>query len=310
MSKRHGETTAITALKGTINILSAVLLAMVALLFAVYAYNYKSLAFIAQNYALTVWLTVGGLAVIVAAYLVCFLMKKQSAHRLLLCLLICLDVIAVLFYVVCATGIIYKITSIDALREYIGSFGGLAAVLYILFSFLQVVILPIPGSVTVAAGTALFGPLLCAVYSFVGIVLGSIVAFAVGRVVGYKAVCWIVGKEDLDKWLLKLKGKDYLILSIMFLLPLFPDDVLCFVAGLSSMTWAYFLVMITITRLISVFTTAYSFDLIPFNTWWGILIWLTLFALIAVSFYLVCKYSDQIDKFIKRKFKLKNRRSS
>ena len=43
-------------------------------------------------------------------------------------------------------------------------------------------------------------------YSFIGIFAGSVVAFAIGRCLGYRVVCWIVGKEDLDKWLKKIKG--------------------------------------------------------------------------------------------------------
>jgi uncharacterized membrane protein YdjX (TVP38/TMEM64 family) len=88
----------------------------------------------------------------------------------------------------------------------------------------------------------------------------------------------------------------------MFLLPLFPDDVLCFVAGLSSMSTLYFTVMIIITRAISVSTTAYSLELIPFNTWWGILIWVLILLAVVAAFYFVYKYSDKIDAFIKRKF--------
>ena len=91
----------------------------------------------------------------------------------------------------------------------------------------------------------------------------------------------------------------------MFLLPMFPDDVLCFVAGLSSMTWGYFIIMIIVTRIIAVVSTAYSVGFIPFNTWWGILIWLALLALVILAFWLVCKYSDKIDGFIKNKLKLK-----
>ncbi|MDE6586575.1 MAG: VTT domain-containing protein [Clostridia bacterium] len=170
------------------------------------------------------------------------------------------------------------------------------------------VLLPVPGSVAVAVGTAMFGPLKCSIFSFIGIVAGSVVAFAIGRLIGYKAVCWIVGKESLDKWLNKLKGKDYLILSLMFLLPLFPDDILCFVAGMSSMTWGYFIIMIIVTRAISVFSSAYSFELIPFTTWWGILIWILIAALVVLSFYLVCKYYEKIDYFIKNKLKINGRK--
>ena len=293
------------ALKYIINILAAVLFGAVAFVFIAYGLAYKSLPFVEKNFILLLSLSSGILGVLVLAHIVFFVLNKQAIYKLILCTLIFLAIGGAIFFTICATGIIKKIGSIEALRDYISQFGSMAVFLYILFSFLQVVILPVPGSITVAAGVALFGPLKCSIYSFIGITIGSIVAFAVGRWIGERAVQWIVGKDTLKKWLEKLKGKDYLILSIMFLLPLFPDDVLCFVAGLSSMTWTYFLIMITITRATSVLGTAYSVGLIPFTTWWGILIWLIIGALIILAFWLVCKYSDKIDYFIKNKLKIK-----
>ena len=293
------------ALKIAINVLAAVLFGAVAFVFIVLGLNYKSLPFIEKNFILLLSLSTSVIGLLIIAYIVFFILNKQAIFRLIFCTIIFLAVAGIIFFIICATGIIKKIGSINALREYISQFGSMAVFLYILFCFLQVVILPVPGSVTVAAGVALFGPLKCSIYSFIGITLGSITAFAIGRWVGDKAVRWIVGKDTLDKWLEKLKGKDYLILSIMFLLPLFPDDVLCFVAGLSSMTWPYFLIMIVITRATSVLGTAYSVGLIPFTTWWGILIWLIIGAIIILAFWVVCKYSDKIDYFIKNKLKIK-----
>lgn len=293
------------ALKHSVNILAAVLFGAVAFLFIAYGLAYKSLPFIDSHFMTLISVSAGVLAALVLAYIVLYVFKKQAWYRLILCTLIFLDICGIVFFTICATGIITKINSIQALRDYIAEFGSWAVALFIAFCFLQVVVLPVPGSIAVAAGVALFGPLKCAIYSFIGIVAGSIVAFAIGRWIGYKAVKWIVGKDTLDKWLTNLKGKDYLILSIMFLLPMFPDDVLCFIAGLSSMTWPYFLIMIMITRVISVFTTAYSFGFIPFTTWWGILIWVIIAALVVLSFWLVCKYSDKIDAFIKNMLKLK-----
>lgn len=293
------------AAKIAVNILSAVFCTLAAFLFAALGYRYKGLPFIETHYTLLFWLTVGILSALLVAYVIFYVLNMQAIHRLILCTLIFLDVVALIFFILSATGIISKLTSISALRDYIASFGATAVFIFILFQFLQVVILPIPGSVSVGVGVALFGPLRCSIFSFIGIFTGSVVAFAIGRVIGYKAVCWIVGKDDLDKWLEKVKGKDYLLLSIMFLLPLFPDDILCFVAGLSSITWTYFIIMIIITRLISVFTTSYSLQLIPFNTWWGIAIWLLIGAAVVVAFWLVWKYSDKIDSFLKGKFKRK-----
>ena len=284
------------ALKHTVNIFAAVLSGAIAFLFIAYGLAYKSLPFIDKHFIALISVSASFIGALVIAF---YVLNKQAIHRLIICVLVFLDICGIVFFTICATGIITKINSIQALRDYIAEFGNMAVFLFILFCFLQVIVLPVPGSVAVAAGVALFGPLRCAIYSFIGIVSGSIVAFAIGRWVGYKAVKWIVGKDTLDKWLEKLKGKDYLILSVMFLLPMFPDDVLCFIAGLSSMSWPYFLIMIVITRLISVLTTSYSFGLIPFNTWWGILLWAIIAVVIVLAFWLVCKYSDKIDKFIK-----------
>ena len=293
------------ALKHTVNILAAVLFGAVAFVFIAYGLAYKSLPFIDKNFITLISVSAAVLGMTVLAFIVFYVLNKQAIYRLITCALIFFAFCGAVFYTVCATGIITKINSIEALRDYIDSFGNLAVFLFILFCFLQVIVLPVPGSAAVAAGVALFGPVRCIIYSFIGIVTGSIVAFAIGRWVGYKAVKWIVGKETLDKWLEKLKGKDYLILSLMFLLPMFPDDVLCFVAGLSSMTWGYFIIMIIVTRIIAVVSTAYSVGFITFNTWWGILIWLALLALVILAFWIVCKYSDKIDGFIKNKLKLK-----
>lgn len=297
----------IQVLKHCLNILAVVLFSTVAFLFITYGLLYKNVPFIAEHFNMLLLASGLVLGLLTIAGILFYGLKMVSFYRLTVCALLFIDFFSIVFFALCASNLLGKINSVDALREYIEGMGGMAAAIYVVFSFLQVVLLPVPGSVSVAVGVAMFGPLKCAIYSFIGIVLGSVAAFGIGRWIGYRAVCWIVGQDSLDKWLKKLKGKDYLILSLMFLLPLFPDDILCFVAGLSSMTWGYFLIMITVTRLISVFSTAYSFELIPFNTWWGLLIWAVILALIGLSFYLVLKYYEKIDKFIKTKLKLQRK---
>lgn len=272
----------------------------------VFGLLYDSIDFINEHRTLLVSLVMGLMFIVMLCSLIFYIFEFKSLYRLAICLIVCLLILSGIFFAVCATGFIKDMTSIEALREYIESSGNWAVWVFILFQFLQVVILPIPSTVTVMAGVALFGPLKCSLFSFIGIFIGSVLAFGIGRWLGYKVVSWIVGKEDLDKWLKKIKGKDYLILSIMFLLPLFPDDVLCFIAGLSSMTWGYFLVMIFVTRALSITLSAYSFDTIPFTTWWGILCWVLIISAVVVLFWLVCKYSDKIDWFIKNKLGFKN----
>ena len=286
-----------------LNVTATVLLCVASGALIIAALLCDSISFINEHRTLLISLAAGLLFVVMLCGLLFYILERKTLYRLTVCLMLCIILLGGMFYAISATGFIKKMTSIDALREFIENSGGrtVTIVVFILIQFLQVVILPIPSTVTVMAGVALFRPWECAIYSFIGIFTGSVVAFAVGRWLGYKVVCWIVGKEELDKWLKKIEGKDYLILSIMFLLPLFPDDILCFIAGLSSMTWMYYLVMIFITRALSIILSAYSFDSIPFNTWWGILIWIVIIAAVIALFYIVCKHSDKIDYFIKNK---------
>ena len=199
------------------------------------------------------------------------------------------------------TGVFNIIHNADTLREYLEKMGVWMPIIYIVLQFLQVILLPIPSVVSTVAGVALFGAFRTTLYSLIGIFLGSLLAFFIGRNFGHKAVSWMVGEESLIKWQKKLKGKDNLFLTIMFVLPLFPDDILCFFAGLSSMSKRYFILMIFLTRLIGIACTCYSFDYIPFNTWWGLLIWSIFFALIVVAFIFVYRNLDKIQDWLKIK---------
>ena len=140
----------------------------------------------------------------------------------------------------------------------------------------------------------------------IGILAGSFTGFVIGRKLGYKAVAWLVGEEDLKRWLQKVKGKDNLALTLMFILPLFPDDVLCFISGLSTMSFRYFSLMVIISRGVGILATCYSFELIPFNTWWGLSIWVAIFLVGIIVFIILYKNLDKINGWLKRKKIFKN----
>ncbi len=199
------------------------------------------------------------------------------------------------------SGFFEVLQSAESLQAYLERTGVWMPILYVLLQFLQVVILPIPSVVSTVAGVALFGALRATAYSLIGILLGSFLAFFIGRKLGDPAVSWLVGKETLRKWRRKMKGKDNLFLTLMFALPLFPDDILCFLAGLSTMPTGYFILMITICRFCAVAATCYSIDFIPFNTWWGIVLWGIFLAIIILVFVLVYRNLDKLQKIFKRK---------
>ena len=235
--------------------------------------------------------------------LVFLLNGSQTVYKFMLTGLLLAALILIVCFVLQVTGFLDKIDSVEALQEFIDSRGSFwAPLIFIALQMLQVFLLPLPGVITVGAGVLLFGVWETCLYSYIGILLGSLIGFAVGRVIGYRAAAWLVGRESLDSWLEKVKGKDRRLLTVMFLLPIFPDDILCFVAGLSTMSFGLFALVIGISRVLAVFTTSYSISLIPFDTWWGLLIWALIAAVVVLVFYLLYKKSDAILNFIHKLF--------
>ena len=253
----------------------------------------------------TLWITVIS-AVFICLYACCIwsvITDKNTLTRTLFSFYVFLVFCLIFTLVLQRTGFFVLFKDSNRLQEYIQKAGIWMPLFYILLQFLQVVILPIPSIVSTVAGVALFGPLKAMIYSLLGIVSGSILAFYIGRRFGNKAVAWMVGEEALKKWQKKLRGKDNFFLTVMFLLPLFPDDILCFLAGLSTMTWRYFILMIFVTRSIGIAGTCYSIDFIPFNTWWGILIWGVLLVAAALAIYFIYKNMDKIQAKLKERAK-------
>lgn len=287
------------------NLLVLFLFAAGCIVFEILTIRLVKEGFVARNASLLIGLSVGATVLLLVFSLIVLLTEKEKLYKMLLTAFFILLFFLILLFIIVKTDFIVILQSPELYQKFLEQTGAWMPVLYIVFQFLQVVLLPIPSVVSTLAGVALFGPLKTALYSLIGILAGSFTGFFIGRKLGYKAVVWLVGEDDLNKWLKKVKGKDNLILTLMFVLPLFPDDVLCFISGLSTMSLKYFSVMIIISRVISVFTTCFSFEFIPFNTWWGILIWAIIFIVVIAAFLLIYKNLEKINNWLKKKRILK-----
>ena len=301
-----------TTIKKAVTVSVAVVSAVLTVLFTVLCMKNFKTGFLLEHATVITSVAVCVEVICAAAAAVCLLKRFETIFKLFLTAFVIAAVALVILYIMQVTGFLDKIESLETLQKIIDDTGIWAPLVFIVLQALQVFLLPLPGVLTVGVGVALFGELETCLYSYIGILIGSIIAFWIGRVVGYRAAAWLVGKESLDKWLDKVKGKDRTILTAMFILPLFPDDILCFVTGLSTMSWRYFIVMQLIARAISVVTTSYSLggSIIPYTTWWGILLWVLIGIAIIALFILLYKKGDKIEKWFFGLFKRRKSNST
>lgn len=184
----------------------------------------------------------------------------------------------------------------QSMQEFIARYDGYAIAVFIAVQFLQVTVLPLPSTITTLAGIAVFGVWKTVLYSSIGIIAGSVFAFFLGRVFGVKLVIWICGAKMFEKYRKLTEGKDVLLLYAMFLLPFFPDDLLCLIAGLGTMSYRSFLIMMLITRPVGALWVAGVFKgavSIPLKGW-GIAVWAVIAVATVTIFVILYRYGDEI----------------
>ena len=193
------------------------------------------------------------------------------------------------------TGVFDRLSNMELIKNFILGTGFWGMGVYIGVQIIQVVFLPLPSIIINLVGVALYGPTVAFLLSSLGVFLGSVIAFGLGRIFGSKLVEWIVGKDKAMEYRMLLSNKGKYMLFLMLLFPLFPDDILCMVAGLTTMSWRYFIIVVLLTRPITIAVMCYmgTGEIIPF-TGWGIAVWIAIFAGFMLLFYF-------LNKIIKKK---------
>lgn len=174
-------------------------------------------------------------------------MEKEQIQRILKVCIVA-TVIMLLF------EIIFSIPAINNFfKDWITSTSGWVVFVVIwLIMFLQCTILNIPAYVVLSASISI--GINCMSWQYLLTVItaymaGCILAYWIGRWWGIKAVKWCAGsEEEFNKWsnVLNTKGKWWYALTV--LLPLFPDDLLCLVAGAVRFNFAFYVIVNAICR--------------------------------------------------------------
>ena len=242
---------------------------------------------------------------------VTFALKKEGLFKsgfvLVVCAFIIIGIIALISRIFNLNGTDGE--KIDMLTDLIKGTGKWGMALYVLIQILQVVILPLPAAVCYIPGSVIWGPLTSTLLASLGVIIGSVIAYFIGRIFGKRVVIWIASEQTCEKYSEIIGNRGKIIFVLMQILPFFPDDILCMVAGLTSMSFPFFIVTVILVRpiVIAVYCYLGSGTVIPFSGW-GIPVWIAIFALCITLAVLSLKYQDRIEKWLVSKFKKNNDR--
>ncbi len=220
--------------------------------------------------------------------------------------LIIVAIICVVAYVIMKkTGFWEEINSMEKIREWVLAGGVFSFLIFILLQILQTTILQIPAIFVTIAGALIFGRWPAFIMSYIAVMIGSLIMFWIGRKAGRKFLNWLAGEETANKWIDRMSNGKYLFF-LMMLFPLFPDDILCVVAGLTKMSFPFFFWTNVLARGLGIACTVFfgSGAIIPFHGW-GLIVWGVLIVLVIILFYLSVRYKNKIDEIIRLMFKRK-----
>ena len=144
--------------------------------------------------------------------------------------------------------------SVETMQQFVNLFGMVGALIFVLIQIVQVVFPIIPGGISCLAGVLLFGAVPGFFYNYIGICVGSCIAFGIARSLGRPVLYKMFSEKMIEKYLTwtEQKGRFLKLFALAIFLPVAPDDFLCYLAGTTNMTWKQFVAVIFLGKPFSI----------------------------------------------------------
>ncbi len=137
----------------------------------------------------------------------------------------------------------------EALVAYLAPYGELGAVIFFILLSLQVFIPTIPGQAIIITGGYLYGFWLGLLIAHFSTVLASQACYELARRYGRPVVEKLAPADLVEKWTVRAEKQGIPFFIFSFTTPIFPADVMNFVAGLSGLSPRKFWIANLIGRL-------------------------------------------------------------
>jgi uncharacterized membrane protein YdjX (TVP38/TMEM64 family) len=169
-------------------------------------------------------------------------------YKFQLLLTIC-AVLAVVIFRQSLVELYFILTDREGIKDFIVSCGAAAPFVFIGFQVLQVLFAPVPGEISGFVGGYLFGAGLGFMYSSIGLAVGSVINFWIGRILGYRFVRRMIPKAKLEKFDTFISHQGVLVLLALFIFPGFPKDYLCLFLGITALPFKIFVLLAAFGRM-------------------------------------------------------------
>lgn len=214
--------------------------------------------------------------------------KNKKIISIISIILVIIFSLAVFFFI--GKPLISFVSEPQKFRDWVEGFGIFSRVIFVAMIVLQVVVAIIPGEpFEMAAGYA-FGTVEGTLLCILGAILGSIIIFLLVRKFGIMLVEAFFSKEKIDslKFLQNTK-KLTLLFFIIMLIPGTPKDLLSYFAPLTKMSLKNWILIVAISRIPSVITSAISGDALGSENYIGAVISLAITAVLSIIGIIIYK---------------------
>lgn len=219
-------------------------------------------------------------------------MKNKRLARWAL-IAVALLALAGAWYALVKSGLLEEINSVEDLRALIGRAGPMAGVAYFLLQMMTVIVAPIPSNVTMMAGALALGFWPAMILGVLAVICGSVIVFLAARALGRNAVRRFLDRGVMERYLPVIEEKQDMFLFLTMLFPFFPDDALCILAGLTTISLRRFVLIMAAARPWGlVFAALLGSGSIQMPVWGWVLLAVPMIAV----FILAMRYSRQIEE--------------
>ncbi|RDY23709.1 TVP38/TMEM64 family protein [Romboutsia maritimum] len=193
-----------------------------------------------------------------------------------------------------------RMLNIEAIKEYILSFGRLAPLISFLLMILQSVIAPLPAFLITFVNAALFGWVRGTILSWLSSMVGAALCFYIARFLGREVVEKLTSKYELDSIdeFFGKYGKHTILISR--LLPFISFDIVSYASGLTSMSFISFFIATGIGQLPATVVYSYVGGMLTGSAKDIMVGLMILFALIVLVFMIKRIYNDKSNKINKK----------